>query len=83
VCKGPDGWHDSHDWGVPFYEVFDYKTHQRYRRTNPLCAPRSCFSWWQRECQRCGKVEHLSRDEALAAYRVESPYGVPSIEKAS
>lgn len=83
VCKGKDSWHDSHDWGVPFYEVFDYKTHQRYRRTNPFFAPKSCFSWWQRECQRCGKVEYISKEEALAAYQVDSPYGVPPIKKAS
>jgi hypothetical protein len=77
VCKGPDGWHDSHDWGAPFYRAYDRETHEHYRSCNPTTFPRSRFVWWEHECLRCGKVEQVP--EGRSTYTVGHPYGIPAI----
>ena len=84
VCKGPDGWHDAHDWGMPYYTEYDRATHQQYRACNPTTARAlSLYNYWERECQRCGAIDHISRDEGRAAYTIGHPYGIPPLKKAS
>lgn len=76
VCKGADGWHDSHDWGAPYYYEYDRETHVRYRACNPTV--KGSFLYWERECARCGKVEMVSREEGRKAYTIGHGYGIPA-----